>query len=129
MSTDQIILYAVLAALVALWAVRTLRRRTIPRRNVRQVQDLLSERTPTVLLDVRTDAERSSSVIKGSHHIPLHRLRSRISELEKYRNREIVCYCQNGSRSLTAAAVLRRSGFTASSMDGGMVEWNTARER
>jgi rhodanese-related sulfurtransferase len=126
-SSDQIILYAVIGALVLLWALRTLRRRGIPRRSAAEVQALLAGTNATVLLDVRTDAERRGTVIKGSHHIPLHRLRSRAGELEKYRNREIVCYCQNGNRSLTAASVLRRLGYSASSMEGGIVEWNSAR--
>ena len=129
MSSDQIILYAVLGALVLFWAIRSIRRRRIPRRTTAEVHELLSGRNGTVLLDIRTDAERRGSIIKGSHHIPLHRLRARIGELEKYRSREIVCYCQTGNRSLTAAAALRRFGFTASSMEGGIVEWNTATRR
>lgn len=128
MSSDQIILYVVLGALVLFWAIRSIRRRRIPRRTTAEVHELLSGRNGTVVLDVRTDAERRGSIIKGSQHIPLHRLRSRIGELEKYRNREIVCYCQTGNRSLTAAGALRRFGFSASSMDGGIVAWNTAHE-
>jgi len=128
-SSDQIILYVVLGALVLFWAIRSIRRRRIPRRTTAEVHELLSGRNGTVVLDVRTDAERRGSIIKGSQHIPLHRLRSRIGELEKYRGREIICYCQTGNRSLTAAAALRRFGFTAASMDGGIVAWNTSRER
>ena len=127
MSSDQIILYIGLALAILYWVVRTLRRRAIPRRSVADVQNLLSQRNGTLLLDVRTDGERRSSSIKGSQHIPLHRLRSRSGELDKYRNREIICYCQTGNRSLTAAAALRRLGFTASSMEGGIVEWNARR--
>lgn len=129
MSSDQIILYVVLALLVLFWIVRTLRRRAIPRRSVAEVQQLLSQRSGTLLLDVRTEGERRTSSIKGSQHIPLHRIRSRSGELDKFRNREIICYCQTGNRSLTAAAALRRLGFTASSMEGGIVEWNTSTRR
>lgn len=127
MSSDQIILYAVLAMVVLFWIIRTLRRRSIPRRTVAEVQELLAQRNGTLLLDVRTDGERRTSSIKGSQHIPLHRLRSRNGELDKFRNREIICYCQTGNRSLTAAAALRRLGFTASSMEGGIAEWNARR--
>ena len=129
MSTDQIILYAIMGAVILLWALRAIRRRGIPRRSPSEVQEMMSQKNGTLLLDVRTDAERKGSTIKGSHHIPLHRLRSRIDELEKYRSREIVCYCQTGNRSLSAAATLRRLGFSAASMNGGIVEWNAARQR
>lgn len=125
MSSDQIFLYVIMALGVLLWVVRAIRRRGIPRRTASEVHELLSGKHGTVLLDVRTEAERRGSAIKGSHHIPLHRIRSRSNELEKFRNREIVCYCQTGNRSLTAAAALRRLGFTASSLEGGIVEWNS----
>jgi rhodanese-related sulfurtransferase len=77
-----------------------------------------------LLLDVRTDKEWSEGHLKGAHHIPLHALARRIAELEKHKNREIICYCRTGNRSLTAAIRLKRMGFKVSHMRGGIAEWN-----
>jgi len=77
-----------------------------------------------VLLDVRSDPERQRSSIKGSIHIPLDKLASADSVLEKYRNKEIICYCASGSRSVAAAVMLKKKGFIASNLRGGIGAWN-----
>ena len=77
-----------------------------------------------IFLDVRTKQERSSSSIQGSIHIPLNEIQGRIADLNKYRDREIVCYCQSGSRSLSAAALLKSRGFNVANLRGGISEWN-----
>ena len=79
-----------------------------------------------VLLDVRRNAERSAGTIQGSIHIPLHELGGRSAELKKFGTKEIICFCQSGSRSLGAAARLRRLGIPASSLEGGIGGWNFA---
>lgn len=79
-----------------------------------------------VLLDVRTNAERERKSIKGSLHIPLHELGRRMEELEKHKSKEIICYCQSGSRSFSAAARLKKFGFTVANMNGGISEWNSS---
>jgi len=77
-----------------------------------------------LLLDVRSAGERSQQHIKGSLHIPLNELAGRLESLEKYRQKEIICYCHSGSRSFAATAMLQKHGFQAVNMKGGMVEWN-----
>lgn len=76
-----------------------------------------------VLLDVRTDAERSRDQIKGSVHIPLHQLKARSGELARFRENTIVCYCSTGNRSVTAAVLLRKAGFSSANMKGGITNW------
>jgi rhodanese-related sulfurtransferase len=77
-----------------------------------------------VLLDVRTQDERNQGHIKGSLHIPINHLVEKIKILDKYRVKEIICYCHSGSRSRTATSILQRHGFSAVNMKGGMIEWN-----
>jgi rhodanese-related sulfurtransferase len=77
-----------------------------------------------VLLDVRTAKERSASNIHGSIHIPINELAREIDKLERYKSKEIVCFCQTGSRSLVAAARLKKLGFKVAHLAGGMGEWN-----
>ncbi len=77
-----------------------------------------------VVLDVRSTSERQHSHIKGSLHIPLHQLVNRSDELSKHKEKEIVCYCQTGNRSVTAASRLNKLGFNAANLKGGIAEWN-----
>jgi len=84
----------------------------------------IAEDKSLILLDVRTLSEHDSQHIKGSLHIPLDELKERLGELESYRTRQIVCYCQSGSRSMAAAVLLRRNGFAAGNLKGGIAQWN-----
>jgi rhodanese-related sulfurtransferase len=121
MDPGQIFLYALLFAFLAINVLRYLRRRSIP-----QV-DPAALPAGSVLLDVRTPAERSRESIPGSVHIPLQQLASRAGELEKYRGAQIVCYCASGNRSLSAAASLRKRGYNAANLIGGISNWKFAR--
>ncbi len=103
------------------WRMRSLKQYSVP-----EIDAALKSRDALVLLDVRTDAERQSGGIKGSLHIPLGSLRSRMKELEQYRKTPIVCYCASGSRSASAALLLNQNGFTSGNLRGGMAEWNFA---
>lgn len=123
MENSQIILYGVLALLIVLYVRRMLLLRSFKNYSPAEVAEKLKSNN-IVLLDVRTASERQSRSIKGSMHIPLHEVRRRSTELEKYKNREIVCYCATGNRSLSAAATLKKLGFTVANMKGGMAEWN-----
>jgi rhodanese-related sulfurtransferase len=117
MEPGQIFLYALLAAFLFLNVRRYLRRRSIPQVDPGAIPE------GSVLLDVRTPAERSRDSIPGSVHIPLHQLSTRSGELGKYRDRRIVCYCASGNRSLSAAATLRKQGFDAANLVGGISNW------
>ncbi len=123
MDTSQVILYAVLALFLLWYIKRMLTLRKITRYAPAEASAKAKSNT-ALLLDVRTPAERSSSSIKGSLHIPLHELRRRSSELEKHKSKEIICYCATGSRSLSAAATLSKLGFKAANLKGGIAEWN-----
>lgn len=123
METSQIIIYGLAALLLFLYTKRMLLLRSLKKYTSAEVAEKLKSNA-IILLDVRTADERSRSSIKGSVHIPLHELRRREKELEKYKSREIVCYCATGSRSGSAAATLTKLGYTAANMRGGMAEWN-----
>ncbi len=123
MDTSQITIYAVLGILILLYLKRMLFLRSLNNYSPAEVAEKLKNNS-IVLLDVRTAAERQSSSIKGSLHIPLQELRRRATELEKHKSREIVCYCATGSRSGSAAATLKKLGFTVANLRGGIAEWN-----
>ncbi|MEJ5920530.1 rhodanese-like domain-containing protein [Corynebacterium sp. H78] len=74
------------------------------------------------LLDVRTAAERKSQPLKKSAHIPVHELSSRSKELNM--KHPIVAVCAHGPRARRAASVLRKEGFEAYWLAGGVSSWN-----
>ena len=62
------------------------------------------------LVDVRTSGEYASGCLKGSKNIPLHELKSRLTELDK--GKPVVVYCRSGMRSASARKVLEGASFT-----------------
>lgn len=76
-----------------------------------------------VLLDVRTEPERLIAKIEGSLPIPLAELPRRIDELDE--EKEIVCICRTGVRSLRAAFFLACAGFRrTANLEGGVHGWS-----
>ena len=124
MSATQILFYILIIVLLSFSVRRFLLFRLVQQYSPAKVAEKLSSGNGVVLLDVRTAAERGDHFIQGSVRIPLQELRGRLRELEKYREREIICYCRSGNRSLSAAAMLRRHGFQSANLQGGIVEWN-----
>lgn len=125
MTLSQIVLYGSLALVLVVYLRRVILARTIRQYTPAEAVARMKESRNVVLLDVRTDRERSAGSIRGSLHIPLHHLLKRIDGLSAHKGKEIICYCQTGNRSLAAAARLRRLGFTVASLSGGMAEWRT----
>jgi rhodanese-related sulfurtransferase len=75
-------------------------------------------------VDVRTATEHSAGHIGGAAHMPLERLNEEIDALD--RSKPVVVYCRGGNRSEMAAEALRKSGWDAHSIDGGLVAWDEA---
>ena len=123
-SVTQTIFLSIIGLVLAFYLVRFLRTRSVKQYSPSELAARLSSPGAVMLLDVRTEGERKSQFIKGSAHIPLHELRKRLEELARHREREIVCYCQSGSRSLSAALILIDQGYKAASLRGGIVDWN-----
>ncbi len=126
MTTSQVVLYVLVAVITLLYVRRWIALRGMKQYSPREVADLMKQGGTAILLDVRTTAERQRHMIKGSLHIPLRELGRRTGELDKHRNKEVICYCQSGNRSLSAAAKLKKAGFTVANMKGGIAEWNSS---
>ncbi len=93
---------------------------------VEQVKMKIADSTDVVLLDVRTEGEFNGNLghLPGAILIPIQELDSRLKELDKYKDKEIIVYCRSGNRSGTGARILNEKGFNAVNMLGGMIEWN-----
>lgn len=70
-----------------------------------------------ILVDVRESIEREVGFIKGSIHIPLGDIRTRLDELPK--DKTIYLYCQVGIRGYVAGRILTQNGYTIKNLDGG----------
>ncbi len=74
------------------------------------------------LVDVRTAQEWKSDHVTGALHIPLDRLDRSLGRLRK--SDPIVTICHTGMRSASAARTLRRNGWNAVTVRGGMMAWH-----
>jgi glyoxylase-like metal-dependent hydrolase (beta-lactamase superfamily II)/rhodanese-related sulfurtransferase len=86
---------------------------------------LLESSQPPLVLDVRSDNERSAAHVAGSLHIPLAGLAERIGELPE--DRLLVVHCEGGYRSAIACSLLARSGRTKlMDLVGGIKAWQAS---
>ncbi|MFE3031973.1 rhodanese-like domain-containing protein [Streptomyces canus] len=69
-----------------------------------------------VVLDVRRDSERAGGHIRGSVHIPLHRLRDRLPEIP---DGTVWVHCAGGMRAAVAASILDAAGRDVVAVDDG----------
>jgi rhodanese-related sulfurtransferase len=122
----QTVFLALVGGVLLFNVLRFIRTRSVRQYSPGELAGRLKAREPLVLLDVRSERERNFQHIRGSLHIPLSQLRARAYELQHHRGKEIVCYCQSGRRSLSAALTLQKLGFEAASLRGGIVDWNFA---
>ena len=77
-----------------------------------------------LLLDVREPDEWCTEHAPGAVLMPTGRVRARQGELPC--DRRIVVVCRSGGRSASVTASLRRSGFDAVNLAGGMCAWAAA---
>ena len=84
----------------------------------------LKSTNPPRLLDVREPEESELVTLPGAKLIPLGQLPSRASELEEWRDEDVVVYCHHGMRSLHAIGYLQQLGFVRlRNLTGGIDGW------
>lgn len=72
-----------------------------------------------ILLDVREKYEVEVSKLNNEFiHIPLHDLGARFNEIPK--EKEVLVLCHHGHRSMVATLFLRKNGFNALNISGGI---------
>jgi NADPH-dependent 2,4-dienoyl-CoA reductase/sulfur reductase-like enzyme/rhodanese-related sulfurtransferase len=71
------------------------------------------------LLDIREPMELAVENVPKAINIPLGQLRSRLNELP--RDREINVICRSGQRAYSATRILLQNGFKAKDISGGML--------
>jgi rhodanese-related sulfurtransferase len=88
----------------------------------REVAEALAAGERLLLLDVRLPWERMAAELPNAVWIPLHELPTRLAELPE--RHLVVPFCHIGLRSAEAAAYLRRKGFRAVNLAGGIDAWS-----
>jgi rhodanese-related sulfurtransferase len=124
MTSEQILFYVIIGIVLLVYVRKQFLTRSLSNYSGEEAKQKVA--SGSILLDVRTSAERKSNSIPRSIHIPVQELSARMKELEKYRSREIICYCASGSRSVSAALKLKKAGFKVGNLRGGIGTWNFA---
>lgn len=89
-----------------------------------QAVQLMSHESGSIVLDVREDKEYEAGHIQDSVHIPLSALASRVSELDKYKDKNVILGCRSGARSGRACSILKKNGFEkVHNLRGGVIAW------
>jgi len=97
----------------------------VPEITVHELKARLERGDRPVILDVRKPHEVQIASIGHDLLIPDDELPERLSELEPYRDREIVVYCRSGARSARATKLLREAGFRdVKNLKGGILAWS-----
>lgn len=126
MDASQIFFYGLLILIVIYIARKVYLYRTVRNYSPAELFEKLKKEKNVILLDVRTPMERKQDYIKGSFHIPLYDISAKNKELLKFKDKEIICYCRTGNRSLLAASKLKKFGLKSANLKGGIIYWNKA---
>jgi hydroxyacylglutathione hydrolase len=108
------------------WHTAGLESQAIPTVTVQQLCRLLDRQEKPLLLDVRSDEERAAAgTIPDALPIHLTQLPQHMGEVP--RDRRIYLFCGSGVRSMTAASLLQREGWTDLVVVlGGLAGWHSA---
>ena len=87
-----------------------------------EVKAKIDRGDPFVLIDVREPHEYRICRIPTAKLIPLGELPKRLNELNP--SVEIVAHCKSGMRSAKAVDLLKKNGFRARNMKGGILAWS-----
>ncbi len=91
----------------------------------RLARDLAAVPPPQVL-DVRTATEFRGGRIPGAISVPITSFTRALPALRLDPARKVVAICLTAHRSIPAVRLLRRSGFDAAQLAGGMLAWRAA---
>ena len=118
---------AIFSGVMLLWSIFGNRIRGIKAVDVAAALQLINHKNAFVL-DVREQAEYDSGHLLNAKLIPLGKLKARITELDKYRDKTIVVVCRSGNRSGSATAMLTKAGFSeAYNLAGGVLAWQSSK--
>jgi rhodanese-related sulfurtransferase len=117
------IFIAVFSGAMLLWSLFGNRFRGIKEVDLPAALQLINHKD-AIVLDVREPSEYSAGHVLNSKLIPLGKLKERMGELDKYKERPILVVCRSGNRSGTACYLLGKQGFLqVHNLAGGVQAW------
>jgi rhodanese-related sulfurtransferase len=94
----------------------------IPHLSPTELTALLKTADAPLVLDVREPWETATCAIAGAVHVPMREIPARLAELDA--DKDIVCVCHHGMRSLQVGVFLSRNGFErVYNLTGGIDAW------
>jgi rhodanese-related sulfurtransferase len=113
---------AVVAAIVVL--VYELRARVQAFAALSAMQAVRLMNQGALVIDLRAKELYDAGHIGDARHVPLAELDSQAESLKKWRDRNVITYCDNGVNGASAARALIRLGFTkVFNLQGGLNAW------
>lgn len=92
--------------------------------NIEEARARLAQNPDAQLIDVREESEWAKGHAKGARHLSKGVIERDIEAQIPDKSTEIILYCGGGFRSILAAEVVQRMGYTnVTSMDGGWRGW------
>jgi sulfur-carrier protein adenylyltransferase/sulfurtransferase len=89
-----------------------------------KVRERLAGREAPEVLDVREQEEVQHGIVPGARHLSRAHFESRVEDVLRDKDAEVVVYCATGVRSVFAAKTLRELGYSnVVSMAGGFTRW------
>ena len=80
-------------------------------------------RNGAILLDVRTKQEFMEGHLNGAIVIPYYEISKKIENIIPSKEQEIIVYCKNGGRGITAVETLNKLGYkNVYNLKGGLEE-------
>jgi len=76
-----------------------------------EAHKLIDKNKEMIIWDVRTKEEYDKGHIPGAKLVPVEVIPSKLSQIDKYKNRPILVYCQSGARSPIAVVALENNSF------------------
>jgi rhodanese-related sulfurtransferase len=87
----------------------------------------LINKDEAVVLDIRDRKDFNEGRITGSVNIPLNSLKSRVNELSKHKDKQIIVVDKMGQHSAMAVKYLKEEGFTnVVRLNGGIADWKAS---
>lgn len=107
------------------WEMEGMETGAIKTLSVNELCRILDEKRQPYLLDVRkADELETGKRIAGAVHIPITELKDRMYEVPL--DREVFIFCGSGLRSMTAASILKKSGWERLNVTlGGLSAWSS----